>query len=78
VSKRIALDVRDEGAGLVVMVTFPTPWGSVKTVDVAVSDDVARRLIEKVESLLAARAKLLAASPPPLPVSPEAHASRRA
>lgn len=55
--KRIALDVKDAPGGLVVMVTFPTPWGTVKTVDVAVSDDVARRLIAKVEELLAARAR---------------------
>jgi hypothetical protein len=55
--KRIALDVRDTPAGLVVMVTFPTPWGTTKTVDVSVPDDFAARLIAKTEELMAARAR---------------------
>jgi hypothetical protein len=57
-AKRISLDVRDAG-GIIVAVTFPTPWGTMKTVDVGISDESARRLIAKVESLLQARTKSL-------------------
>jgi hypothetical protein len=57
--KAISLDVRYGAAGLVVAVTFPTPWSTMKTVDVAISDDAARRLIAKVESLLNARTRRL-------------------
>jgi len=53
--KRIALDVKDGPTGLVVVVTFPTPWGTTKTVDVSVPDDFAQKLIAKTEELLAAR-----------------------
>ena len=61
--KHIALDVREERGGIVVDVTFPTPWGTMKTVAVGISDESARRLIAKVESLLSARTAQL--SPPP-------------
>ena len=55
VMKRISLDVREQ-AGIVVSVTFPLPLvGTLKTVDVAVSDEMARELIAKLEAILAAR-----------------------
>jgi hypothetical protein len=58
-TKRISLDVRDEpGQGIVVAVTFPM-LGTWVTRDVAISDESARRLIAKVESLLNARTKRL-------------------
>jgi ABC-type amino acid transport substrate-binding protein len=56
--KRIALDVKEGPSGLVVVVTAPTPWGTVKTFDVDVSDEFAAALIAKVETLLAARHRM--------------------
>jgi hypothetical protein len=55
-AKHIGLEVRDGASGLVVAVTFPLPFtGRMVTRDVAISDDAAKRLIAKVEELLAAR-----------------------
>jgi hypothetical protein len=57
--KRISLDVRDGSNGIVVAVTFPTPWGTMKTVNVGVDDASARRFGAKLESILAGRAPRL-------------------
>jgi hypothetical protein len=56
--KRIDLDPRLGPDGLIIAVTFPFPiTGTMVTRDVAISDDAARRLIAKVEELLARRGR---------------------
>jgi len=64
-AKRISLEPRNvPGQGLVIAVTFPMPiTGHMVTRDVAISDDAARRLIARVEALLAERTRLLAGKP---------------
>ena len=58
--KRIGLEPRNGPNGLVIAVTFPFPiTGVMVTRDVAISDDSARRLIKRVEELLAERTRML-------------------
>jgi hypothetical protein len=56
-SRPVSFTVREQD-GIVVAVTFPTPWGTMKTVDVRLPDDAAQRLVSEVGTLLLRRRPL--------------------